>query len=89
MAALAAGIAPDSAEGRALVDELAAKYSEVFGRPDDAALREWLLHRLEVADDPRVEGYWRLLSEINGWTVPESMGPVFEWFTAGVRARIG
>ncbi|MEV7122653.1 MerR family transcriptional regulator [Kitasatospora griseola] len=84
--ALAAGVAPDSAGAGQVVAGLTARYAQVFGRPDDPALRAWLLTRLEVAGDPRVERYWELLARINGWPVPPSLGPVFGWFTAALRA---
>ena len=85
--AVAGGVDPASPAAALLVDELCALYSQVFTRPNDPALRTWLLHRLDVANDPRVERYWQLLSEINGWQVPESMAPVFDWLTAAVRAQ--
>jgi DNA-binding transcriptional MerR regulator len=86
--ALADGIDPASTPASAIVDELCERYAEVFKRPDDPSLRTWLLHRLDVANDPRVERYWQLLSEINGWTIPASMAPVFDWLTAAVRTQI-
>ncbi|WP_062985513.1 MerR family transcriptional regulator [Nocardia anaemiae] len=85
--ALAAGTAPSSAAARPIVDELAAAYASTFSRPDDAELRNWLLTRLDVAGDPRAERYWQLLSIINGWPVPPTLGPVFEWFGAALRAN--
>jgi DNA-binding transcriptional MerR regulator len=86
--AIADNVEPDSAAADVIVDELAALYADVFGRPDDRSLRLWLAHRLDVANDRRVERYWRLLSEINGWSVPDSMAPVFDWFTVAVRVQI-
>jgi DNA-binding transcriptional MerR regulator len=86
--AIADGVEPTSAAADTIVTNLASEYAKVFGRPDDSDLRHWLLHRLEVANDPEVERYWQLLSEINGWTIPDSMAPVFEWFIEAVRAQI-
>lgn len=85
--AVADEVVPGSAAADLIVDELLALYAEVFSRPDDPDLRHWVLRRLDVANDRRVEQYWRLLSEINGWTIPESMAPVFDWFTAAVTAQ--
>ncbi|MFJ2187634.1 MerR family transcriptional regulator [Kitasatospora sp. NPDC087861] len=87
-AALADGIAPSAPEADAVLAGLTAAYAETFGRPDDAALRQWLLTRLETANDPRAERYWHLLAAINGWPVPDSLREVFEWFTAALRARL-
>lgn len=87
--AIADGIDPESPAADSVIAELAARYAAVFGKPDDAALREWLWHRLEVAADPRVERYWRLLAAINRWPDPEGLGPVFEWFQRALRVRMG
>ncbi|MGK8509969.1 hypothetical protein ACRS5S_18620 [Nocardia asiatica] len=86
--AIEAGIAPGSPAAADVVAELSAHYAATFGRADDRALREWMLERLEVADDPRVERYWRLLAVINGWPAPPSLAPVFAWFTAALRADL-
>jgi DNA-binding transcriptional MerR regulator len=86
--ALAAGIAPASPEADPVVGALTAQYADAFGRPDDAGLRRWLLTRLEIASDPRAERYWQLLAVINGWPVPQSLAPVFDWFSQALRARI-
>ncbi|MGW4533498.1 MerR family transcriptional regulator [Nocardia sp. NPDC004340] len=85
--ALADGISADSQAAAAVVDGLAARYAETFGKPDDARLRRWILERLQVANDPRVERYWRLVSAINGWPELPDMGPVFTWFAAALRAH--
>ncbi|MFD5431789.1 MerR family transcriptional regulator [Kitasatospora sp. NPDC127067] len=86
--ALAAGVAPASPEADPVVAALAAAYAEAFDRPDDAALRRWLLDRLATADDPRAERYWQLMATVNGWPVPENLRDVFEWFTGALRARL-
>jgi DNA-binding transcriptional MerR regulator len=86
--AVADGVAPGSAAASDIVDELCALYAEVFTLPNTPELRGWLLRRLDVANDPRVERYWQLLSEINGWAIPDSMAPVFDWFTAAVRVQV-
>ncbi|MFB7944820.1 MerR family transcriptional regulator [Kitasatospora phosalacinea] len=85
-AALAAGTAPDAPAAAAVVADLTARYAEVFDRPDDAALRGWILRRLEVAADPRTERYWSLLARINGWPAPPELAPVSAWFAAALRA---
>ncbi|MEV6427808.1 MerR family transcriptional regulator [Nocardia sp. NPDC051463] len=84
--ALASGIAPDADEAKPIVDELARRYAATFGRPDDAALRQWLRARLDVAGDVRTERYWQLLAAINGWQPPPSLTPVFAWFGAALEA---
>ncbi len=85
-AALASGLSPASPQAAHVVSDLTARYAQVFGRPDDETLRPWLLTRLEVAGDPRAEHYWALLSRINGWPEPPTLQPVFDWFTAALRA---
>ncbi|MEU6996885.1 MerR family transcriptional regulator [Nonomuraea sp. NPDC046570] len=86
--ALAAGIDPVSPQADPVVAAVTAQYADVFGRPDDVDLRRRLLARLESANDPRRERYLRLLAVINGWLAPESLAPVFDWFTQALRARL-
>jgi DNA-binding transcriptional MerR regulator len=87
--AVAEGVDPASPAADPIIAELGAQYAATFGKPDDAALREWLWRRLEVAADPRVERYWRLLAAINRWPEPEGLGPVFDWFQRALRVRMG
>ncbi|KAB2381049.1 MerR family transcriptional regulator [Actinomadura montaniterrae] len=84
-AAIAAGIDPVSDAARPVVDDLAAAYADAFGEQDGPEFRARLLHRLEVGSDRRAERYWQLLAVINGWPVPPSLVPVFEWFIAALR----
>lgn len=86
-AALSAAIAPEAPESSAIIDKLTALYAETFAKPDDTALRTWILERLIVANDPRVEQYWRLVSTINGWPEFPDLAPVFTWFGAALRAH--
>ncbi|UGT42948.1 MerR family transcriptional regulator [Nocardia yamanashiensis] len=85
--ALAEGVSPDSALAAGIVDTLTARYAETFGKEDGPELRAWILERLEVADDPRVERYWRLVGAINGWPPMPELGPAFGWFAAALRTR--
>ncbi|MFE6921224.1 MerR family transcriptional regulator [Nocardia sp. NPDC057663] len=85
-AAVTAGITPGSAAAIPVLDALTARYASTFGRPDDPPLRHWILERLEVADDPRVQRYWRLLGIVNGWPEQPDMTPVFTWFAQVLRA---
>ncbi|WP_326825290.1 MerR family transcriptional regulator [Streptosporangium sp. NBC_01756] len=77
--AVAAGIAPGSAEGGA-----------VLGRIVDAATpadeRVRLADQLETFTDRRVERYWQLMGIINGRPPFPSSAPAFEWFIAALRA---
>ncbi|GAA1992026.1 MerR family transcriptional regulator [Catenulispora subtropica] len=87
--AIADGVDPESPAAAPIIAHLAARYATTFSKPDDEALRAWLWHRLEVACDPRVERYWRLLAAINRWPEPETLGPVFDWFLRALRPRMG
>ncbi|MCX5211064.1 MerR family transcriptional regulator [Kitasatospora sp. NBC_00240] len=82
-----AGVAPDSAAARPVVDELAAAFADLFARPDEPPFRAWLLERLETGNDPRTERYWHLIAVVNGDPVPPALGPAFDWLIAGLRAR--
>ncbi|GAA0246433.1 MerR family transcriptional regulator [Actinomadura nitritigenes] len=84
-AAIDGGVDPASDAARPVVDGLAATYADAFGEQDGPDFRARLLHRLEVGSDRRAERYWQLLAVINGWPVPPSLVPVFEWFIAALR----
>ncbi|MGW6422057.1 MerR family transcriptional regulator [Nocardia sp. NPDC055053] len=85
-AAVTAGISPGSAAAIPVLDALTARYASTFDRPDDPALRHWILERLDIADDPRVHRYWRLLGSVNGWPEQPDLTPVFTWFAQALRA---
>lgn len=78
--AVAAGIDPGSAEGRAVLDCIVPP-----GTP--AAERAIILGQLETFTDARVERYWQLLAILNGWPVRPSAVPAFEWLIAALRSR--
>ncbi|MRH92738.1 MerR family transcriptional regulator [Nocardia sp. SYP-A9097] len=86
-AALEAGITPDSPTAATILNTLTARYAETFAKPDDPALRHWILERLTIANDPRVEEYWRLLSTINAWPPFPNLTPIFTWFAAALRSH--
>ena len=77
--ALAAGIAPGSREGKAVLDQIVPP-----GTPP--AERARLAATLETFTDTRVERYWQLLAIINGWLQPPSAVPAFEWLIEALRA---
>ena len=76
--ATAAGVAPGSAEGQALLDSIV---------PATAG-RAQLLAQLETFTDARVERYWQLLAILNGQPVPPSVVPAFDWLIAALRANL-
>jgi hypothetical protein len=85
--AVSSGMSPDSPQADAVVAALTARCALVFGRPDDAQSRGWLVHRLETANDPRRDRYLSLLAVINGWPAPEPLAPVIDWSVKAIRAR--
>ncbi|MFJ9847852.1 MerR family transcriptional regulator [Streptomyces sp. NPDC101150] len=86
-AAVTSGIGPDSPPADPVVAGLTAACARTVGRPDDAQLHGWLLHRLESANDPRRDRYAHLLAVINGWPAPEPLAPVIGWAVAALRRR--
>jgi hypothetical protein len=78
-AAVAAGIQPESAQAAPVVADLVARYASTFAVTDSGAYRAKLLTRLQVANEPRVERYWQLISTINGWPTPPPLAPVYAW----------
>lgn len=86
-AALAADIDPASPQADPIVAAATAQYARILGQPDDVDLRRRLLTQLRAANDPRREQYLRLLSVINGWSTPESLAPMLDWFIQALRTR--
>lgn len=78
--ALAADIAPESAEGRTILHRIVAE--DLPGEE-----RRALADKLATFSDRRVERYWQLLGIINGWPAREPMVPPFEWLIAALRAH--
>ncbi|MFE9857223.1 MerR family transcriptional regulator [Streptomyces sp. NPDC005780] len=85
--ARAAGIDPGSPQAGPVVDAVTAAYAQQCGRPDDAALRQRLLARLDTVNDPRRERYLHLLAVVNRWPAPDPLSPELDWFCAALRAR--
>jgi DNA-binding transcriptional MerR regulator len=81
------GITPESPHAGAVLAELVSRYAQTFTTVDSAAYRLFLLRRLEVANDPRAERYWQLLSTINGWPAQPTLSPIFDWFIRALRAH--
>uniref|UniRef100_A0AAU2V1K6 MerR family transcriptional regulator n=1 Tax=Streptomyces sp. NBC_00003 TaxID=2903608 RepID=A0AAU2V1K6_9ACTN len=73
------GVAPESAEGDAVL-------SELLGEGADRAA---LLDRVGVSPDLRVERYFQLLAVINGYEQPPSAAAAFQWLAAALRAHVG
>jgi DNA-binding transcriptional MerR regulator len=78
--ALAAGIAPGSEPGRAVLDRIVPPDTPTEQR---ARLRE----QLETFTDARVERYWQLMGAINSRPSFPSAVPAFEWLIAALRAH--
>lgn len=78
--ALAAGIAPESAAGKTVLDEIV---------PADAPVetRSRLREELETFTDARVERYWRLLGILNGWPPFPSIVPAVDWVIRALQAH--
>ncbi|QSB13251.1 MerR family transcriptional regulator [Natronosporangium hydrolyticum] len=78
--AVAAGLAPDAAEARGVLERIIDPEL-----PADERLR--LAERTETFTDERVERYWRLLGILNGWPAFTPVVPAFDWFIAALRAH--
>ena len=86
--AVVSGTDPASPEAGRIVADLAARYAQAIGHPDDAGLRRLMLARLTRVNDPRRERYSRLLATINGWPAPETLTPAFDWSITALQAGI-
>ena len=79
-AAVAAGIAPDSPEGQAVL-------ARIIEPGMDAAARDELADTIDTFTDRRVSRYWDLLGILNGWGRAPSQIEPFEWFIEALRAH--
>ncbi|MDG4766169.1 MerR family transcriptional regulator [Solwaraspora sp. WMMD406] len=79
-AALRAGIAPESADARQILDRIVDA-----DLPGPERLR--LAAQTETFTDRRVERYWQLLGVLNGWPAAPPQVPAMEWFIAALRAH--
>ncbi|MET8168719.1 MerR family transcriptional regulator [Streptomyces sp. NPDC005329] len=80
------GIDPLGNEATPIVDDLVQRFAEVFTRAPDAEFRDWLAQQFEVAYDPRVDEYWRLVWIVNGWQVVPNLIPVYTWLIQALRS---
>jgi len=78
--ATAESIAPDSAEGRAILDR-------IIGPGLPSAERDELRRWLETVADARVERYWELIAVLNGREPAPPAVPAFTWLIAAMRAH--
>jgi DNA-binding transcriptional MerR regulator len=79
-AAVAAGTAPDSPEGQAVL-------ARIIEPGMDAAARDQLADTIDTFTDRRVSRYWDLLGILNGWGRAPSQIEPFEWFIEALRAH--
>jgi DNA-binding transcriptional MerR regulator len=79
-AAVAAGIAPGSPEGQAVL-------ARIIEPGMDAAARDQLADTIDTFTDRRVARYWDLLGILNGWGRAPSQIEPFEWFIEALRAH--
>ncbi|WP_203433916.1 MerR family transcriptional regulator [Jiangella asiatica] len=87
-----AGVEPDSADGRFVVDQLAPSFAAAGGTDDGAGFRRELGERIALFSDTRVERYWELVSDINGWPTGQVRSggvATMEWFAAALLASAG
>jgi DNA-binding transcriptional MerR regulator len=79
-AAVAAGTAPGSPEGQAVL-------ARIIDPAMDAAARDELADTIATFTDRRVSRYWDLLGILNGWGRAPSQIEPFEWFIEALRAH--
>jgi DNA-binding transcriptional MerR regulator len=78
--AVAAGTAPDSPEGQAVL-------ARIIDPGTDATARDQLADSIDLFTDRRVSRYWDLLGILNGWGRGPAQIEPFEWFSAALRAH--
>jgi len=88
-----AGIAPDSAQGRARATEMFEAWAAKIGRPADDALRALVVDSLDVMNDRRVIRFWELVGIVSDRPQLAAQGvPLFEsmqWLIEALCAGAG
>ncbi|RKT83904.1 DNA-binding transcriptional regulator, MerR family [Saccharopolyspora antimicrobica] len=84
-AAVESGVAPDSAEARALADRMIALATEQWKKPDTPEFRREMADHYE-SHDSRLSRYWELLAIINSWPQHPVTDAVTRWLAAALRA---
>lgn len=87
-AAVSNGVATDSAEARAIVNEVVPLFAAAASKKDSPGYRRALAHQLATFSDPRAERYWQLIGVINGWPAQPSVMRPYEWFMAALDASL-
>ena len=82
--AVSDGVATDSAEALAIVNEVVPLFAAAADREDSPEYRRELAHQLATFSDRRVERYWQLIGLINGWPAQPSLMRPYEWFMAAL-----
>ena len=86
--AVSHGVATDSAEALAIVNEVVPLFAAAASKEDSPEYRRALAHQLATFSDRRVERYWQLIGLINGWPAqPSRMWP-YQWFMAALDASL-
>ena len=85
-AAIEDAVDPLSAPAGPILDSIVDDFATEFGRTPDADFRRWMVERFEVAADPRVDRYWRLLATINGSPDQPDLTPVFGWLITALKS---
>ena len=88
--AYAAGIEPDSEQGRARATEIYEAWSAKLGRPADERGRAFIVESLEVMNDARVNRFWELVGIVGDRPQLAAQGaPLYEsmqWLLVALRA---
>jgi DNA-binding transcriptional MerR regulator len=87
-AAFSQGVATDSPEALAIVNEVVPLFAAAAGKEDSPDYRRELAQLLARFSDHRVERYWQLIGLINGWPAQPSLMPPYEWFMAALDASV-
>lgn len=86
--AVSQGVATDSPEALAIVNEVVPLFAGAASKEDGPEYRRELARQLAKFSDHRVERYWQLIGLINGWPAQPSLMRPYEWFMAALDASL-
>jgi DNA-binding transcriptional MerR regulator len=86
--AVSRGVATDSPEALAIVNEVVPLFAAAASKEASPEYRRELARQLATFSDHRVERYWQLIGLINGWPAQPSLMRPYEWFVAALDASL-
>ena len=71
-----------------LLDDWIKSFAKVFSRKPDEDFKQWMLEYFLSTQDPRIERYWQLMSQLKNLPFRPQYGRAFTWLLDNLKRRI-